>query len=158
MTISNTTRNTIHAIQIHTFDDNLSTIASSYYETLKPYIKPSEFLYALFKTCKNNTAIKIALSITYFLESLCYKDFKTVLNSLKDDELTFHYFAHFLVDNCNIDPFEIVLHNPQLKPVFPFVPEYFLPVTIEQTHTNDADIERNTPLDIIKNNWIHLLN
>jgi hypothetical protein len=158
MKISHITLKTISTIRLHIFDDHLDFIASKHYEALKPYVTPSEFLYALFKTCKNQTAIKIASAIDNFLESLSYADFKHVMKNLKDDELVFHYFAHFLEDSCQTDPFEIVLHNPQLKPQFPFVPEYFLPISIEHDILGSEASETIDTLDTIKQQWIHLLN
>lgn len=158
MQINYLTLKTITTIRTHVFHENFSIIATEHYEKLKHHIAPSEFLYALFKTCKNNTAILIATSITNFLESLSYSDFKKVMNDLKDDELVFHYFTHFLEENCNTDPYELVLYNPQLKPAFPFVPSYFLPIDFESNAPETASTQIIEKFDVLKSKWLHLLN
>ena len=158
MKISYLTLTTVTNIRSHIFDKNFSQTATEQYEQIKLHITPSEFLYALFTICKNKTAITIATSITDFIESLSYSDLKEVMNHLKDDELVFHYFAHFLEDNCNTDPYEMVLFNPQLKPVFPFVPNYFLPISVELDIPEMVSTQTENGSDVLKQSWVHLLN
>lgn len=130
---------TIKKIKKYRFEEEFLAIANEQYNLLAPNTTLYDFISSTFSVCKSSSAGVIVLSIAKVLETLQYQDLIKSFEIIKNDELAVYYFSRFLVEDLNINPYEMMERNAELKDAFGFV-HRALPIAKIQIN-EDQEIE-----------------